>query len=82
MKQSYLGTGVKINIAASIPDFSGKLFNTFNSTHLFTILSINNGIINWTSEVTFEGIGEGLPGKTTFYGVGFEKKLVIKYFMI
>jgi hypothetical protein len=80
MTQSYSATGVKTNIAYSEPDFSGKLFNTFNSTHLFTILSINNGIINWTDEITFEGEGTGGLGKIIFYGVGFERKVGNKIF--
>jgi len=80
MTQSYSATGVKINIAYSKPYFSGKLFNIYNSNHLFTILSNNNGIINWTSEVTFEGEGTGAPGKITFYGVGFERKVGNKIF--
>jgi hypothetical protein len=80
MTQSYSATGVKTNMAFSEPDFSGKLFNTFNSTHLFTILSNNNGIINWTDEGTFEGEGEGLPGKVTIYGIGFERKVANKIF--
>ena len=57
MTQSYSATGVKTNISYSKPDFYGKLFNTFDSNHLFTILSNNNGIINWTDEITFEGEG-------------------------
>jgi len=80
MTQSYSATGVKINIANSKPDFSGKLFNIYNTNQLITFLSNDNGIINWTSEVTYEGVGEGLPGKATFYGVGFEKKVGNKIF--
>jgi hypothetical protein len=80
MTQSYSATGVKTNIAYSETDFSGKIFNTFSSNHLFTILSNNNGIINWTDEITFEGEGTGGPGKITFYGVGFERKVDNKIF--
>jgi hypothetical protein len=80
MTQSYSATGVKTNIAYSKPDFLGKLFNTYNTNHLFTILSINKGIINWTGEIIFEGEGAALPGKVTIYGVGFERKVGNKIF--
>jgi hypothetical protein len=78
MTQSYSAREVKTNMAYSEPDFSGKLFNTYNTNHLFTILSINNGIINWTDESTFED--EGLLEKVTIYGVGFERKVGNKIF--
>jgi hypothetical protein len=80
MTQSYSATGVKTNMAYSKPDFLGKLFNTYNTNHLFTILSINKGIINWTGEIIFEGEGAALPGKVTIYGVGFERKVGNKIF--
>jgi len=82
MTQSYSATGVKTNIAIApgIPITSLPQYNIYNSNHLFTILSNNNGIINWTSEVTFEGEGTGAPGKITFYGVGFERKVGNKIF--
>jgi len=79
MTQSYSATGVKINIANSLrlPGFS---FYTVNSNQLITILSINNGIINWTGEIIIEGNSASLPGKITFYGVGFERKVGNKIF--
>jgi hypothetical protein len=80
MTQSYSAKGVKTNIAYSESDYSGKIFNTFSSNHLFTILSNDNGIINWTDEITYEGEGTGGPGKITFYGIGFERKVDNKIF--
>jgi hypothetical protein len=80
MTQSYSAKGVKINIANSKPDFSGKLFNIYNTNQLITFLSNDNGIINWTSENTYEGVGGGLPGKITINGVGFERKVGNKIF--
>jgi hypothetical protein len=79
MTQSYSATGVKINIANSLrlPGFS---FYTVNSNQLITILSINKGIINWTGEIIIEGNSASLPGKITFYGVGFERKVGNKIF--
>jgi len=48
MTQSYSATGVKTNIAIApgIPITSLPQYNIYNSNHLFTILSNNNGIIN------------------------------------
>jgi len=80
MTQSYSATGVKTNIAFSEPDFTGKLFDINNTNHLFTILSNNNGIINWKDEITFGGDNRILPGKMTIYGVGFERKVDNKIF--
>jgi len=77
MTQSYSATGVKTNIAIApgIPITSLPQYNIYNSNHLFTILSNNNGIINWKDEINFEGIGEVQPEKYTIYGVGFERKV-------
>jgi hypothetical protein len=80
MTQSYSATGVKTNIASQQPGFSNQQYYTVNSNHFFTILSNNNGIINWKDEVTFEGVGEGQPGKYTIYGVGFQRKVGNKIF--
>jgi len=76
MTQSYSAKGVKINIANSLP----AIFNTVNSNQLITILSINKGIINWTGEIIAEGNSAIPPGKITFYGVGFERKVGNKIF--
>jgi hypothetical protein len=74
MTQSYSATGVKTNIAYGVkPEFIQQQYRTFDANHLFTILSDNNGIINWKDEITFEA--EGQPVKYTIYGVGFQRKV-------
>jgi hypothetical protein len=78
MTQSYSATGVKTNIAYGKPDFAQQQYRTFDANHLFTILSDNNGIINWKDEITFEGGGR--PEKYIIYGVGFQKKVGNKIF--
>jgi hypothetical protein len=78
MTQSYSAKGVKINIANSLR--LPATFNTVNSNQLITILSINKGIINWKNEIIIEGNSAAPPGKATFYGVGFERKVGNKTF--